>query len=89
MTQSMNLSPSRGPSTWERMERESQRDKFGGILIALGLGLAAAGLLVRPWRKPLARSTRRTADDDFVDRASADSFPASDPPSIPAAGSTS
>jgi hypothetical protein len=89
MTDSLNLSPARGPSTWERMERESQRDKFGATLIALGLGLAAAGLLLRPSRKAFAGIRRRKAIDDGVDRAAADSFPASDPPSIPAVGPTS
>jgi hypothetical protein len=71
------------------MERESQRDKFGITLIGVGLSLVAVGLFLRPfWRSPLARMTHRKAADDGVDRASADSFPASDPPSIPAAGPT-
>jgi hypothetical protein len=70
------------------MDRESQRDKVGTTLIALGLVLTAAGLLVRPSRNPFSAITRRNAADDGVDRASADSFPASDPPSIPAVGST-
>jgi hypothetical protein len=89
MAHSLNLSPARGPSTWERMQRESQRDKFGLTLIGAGLSLVAAGLLLRPWgrRRPLVR--HREAADDGVDRASADSFPASDPPSIPAPDSTS
>jgi hypothetical protein len=90
MAHSLNLSPARGPSTWERMERESQRDKFGMTLIGAGLSLVAAGLLLRPWgRRPHAGVSRRKAADDGVDRASADSFPASDPPSIPARDSTS
>jgi hypothetical protein len=91
MTPSLNLSPARGPSTWERMERESQRDKFGMTLIGVGLSLVTAGLLLRPWgrRRSLAGVRRRKAADDGVDRASADSFPASDPPSIPAPDSTS
>jgi hypothetical protein len=90
MAHSLNLSPARGPSTWERMERESQRDKFGMTLIGVGLSLVTAGLLLRPWgRRPLAGLRRRKAADDGVDRASADSFPASDPPSIPAPDSTS
>jgi hypothetical protein len=89
MSHSLNLSPARGPSAWKRMERESQRDKFGMTLIGVGLSLVAAGLLLRPrGRSPLAGITRRKPADDGVDRASADSFPASDPPSIPAVGST-
>jgi hypothetical protein len=89
MAPSLNLSPNRGPSTWERMERESQLDELGMILLVLGLALAAVGLFVRPSvRNPLAGFKRRHAADDGVDRASADSFPASDPPSIPAAAST-
>jgi len=89
MAPSLNLSPARGPSTWERMDRESQRDKFGMTLIGVGLSLLAVGLLLRPWgRRPLAGVRRSQPADDGVDRASADSFPASDPPSIPAADST-
>jgi hypothetical protein len=72
------------------MERESQRDKFGMTLIAAGLSLVAAGLFLRPrGRRLFGGNPRRKAADDGVDRASADSFPASDPPSIPAPDSTS
>ena len=63
MAHSLNLSPARGPSTWARMERESQRDKFGMTLI--GVGLSGRRRLLRPWRGP-AGITRRKAPDDGV-----------------------
>ena len=85
MVPSLNLSPARGPSAWDRMERQSTRDRLATGLFALGFGCIAAGVLMRPRPWTLsARFTRRRATDDAVDRASADSFPASDPPSIPA-----
>jgi hypothetical protein len=90
MAPSLNLSPERGPSTWERIARDSQRERFGTILLVAGFALVAAGLFVRAatGRHPFANIARLRAPDDNVDRASADSFPASDPPSIPAPAST-
>ena len=105
---SMNLTPARGPSAWDRMERESkldrvaislvtagaalsssalwQRDRRRAWAIALGVASIAAGIFLHPGLRT-ARLSHRNAADEAIDRASADSFPASDPPSIPAADS--
>jgi hypothetical protein len=90
MAPSLNLSPARGPSTWDRIARDSQRERFGTILLVAGFALVAVGLFVRTaasGRNPFANIAGARAGDDGVDRASADSFPASDPPSIPAPAS--
>ena len=90
MQASPNLSPARGPSTWDRMERQSKFDTLGRTLVGLGLASIAAGLLMSSASSRLfAAFPRRQADDDRVDDASADSFPASDPPSIRAASPNS
>jgi hypothetical protein len=53
---------------------------------AVGFACVAAGLFCQrgAWRLP-AWAGPRNPSDEAIDRASADSFPASDPPSIPAA----
>jgi hypothetical protein len=103
MSSAMNLSPARGPSVWERLDRQSKLDRLAIVLIssgaaasatalarqrgrswifAFGAGAIAAGLL---WQGRSLRIaplfTRRSRLDEAIDRASADSFPASDPPS--------
>jgi hypothetical protein len=90
MAPSLNLSPARGPSTWDRIARDSQRERVGTILLIAGFALVAAGLFVRAasGRHPFPNIAGHGDTDDGVDRASADSFPASDPPSIPAPVST-
>jgi hypothetical protein len=103
----LNLSPARGPSVWDRIDRQSKLDRLALILISSGAaasavvlarqrgrswvfaaaaGGLAAGLL---WQGRSLRIaplfTRRNRFDEVIDRASADSFPASDPPSTTAA----
>ena len=105
MPSPLNLSPERGPSAWDRLERQSALERLGlfllsggaaastialtqrrgrNVILALGAACVVAGLL---FRGTFTRRTTvsRTPADDAIDRASADSFPASDPPSIPAA----
>lgn len=103
MPPSLNLSPLRGPSVWDRIDRQSKLDRLGALLVSAGAAASAVALLRgrgRPWTvgltfavmtagllcqgrswTPPAAFKRRSAADDAIDRASADSFPASDPPS--------
>jgi hypothetical protein len=107
MTRPLNLSPSRGPSVWDRLDRESKLERIGSGAVAAGTALAAyamwgsrrhrwvltlgiaclaAGLLrQRRFPKGLRRGQHVDPSEDVIDQTLADSFPASDPPSIPAA----
>ena len=47
MSQPLNLAPARGPSAWERMERESKMDQ-GSLAAIAGGAILTASLLARP-----------------------------------------
>jgi len=110
MSQPLNLTPARGPSVWDRLERESTMNRYslgaiagGAALIASVLGRPSAGRARRTWAATLGLACiaagyvshsgsrgvtealgrllrRRASDDDAIDRALSDSFPASDAP---------
>ena len=113
MPPSLNLTPARGPSVWDRMERDTKIDQcslamiVGGAMLtasalgrrrsassrwaaAIGLMSVAAGCFYHSGLRLTTvldqlRLPGATPVDDAIDRASSDSFPASDPPaSIPA-----
>lgn len=66
-----------------------QRERGRAWAVALGLASIAAGIFLHPGlRRRAVTLTHGNAADDAIDRASADSFPASDPPSITAADPT-
>jgi hypothetical protein len=87
-TQPTNLTMHReGPSVWDRQARQSSKSRALGML---GLLMIAGGtcLLAQAYRAQISSALRvrlgclfegRTADN--VNKASKDSFPASDPPS--------
>lgn len=106
---SLNLTPERGPSVWERDDcghvlgpeglalivggavlvasSTRQRRSLGAGTAALGVAFIAAGWFcnrwmpeARSWVARLACRSGRLADET-LDRASEDSFPASDAPS--------
>jgi hypothetical protein len=111
MSQPLNLTPARGPSVWDRLERESTMNRYslgaiagGAALIASVLGRPSAGRARRTWAATLGLACiaagfvshsgsrrvtealgrvlrpRASEDDDAIDRALSDSFPASDAP---------
>lgn len=47
MSQPLNLTPARGPSVWERLERESTMNRYSLATIASGAALMAS-VLARP-----------------------------------------
>jgi len=111
MSQPLNLTPARGPSVWERLERESTLNRYslatiasGAVVMASVLARPSAGRAQRTWAAALGitciaagfvshSGSRRVSEalgrlfrpgasghDDAIDRASSDSFPASDAP---------